>query len=107
MAIFDIFRKPDKTKKMLADLIEHNAYIIQKEEGKERTEAEYLAICLIFDDLMTRPQGQKGHQALMAIVQTDYPKHFNDIITYLGWVTGKLHFKPEFEEAMRKRHARE
>lgn len=106
MAIFDMFRRQDKTKKLLTNLLEHNADIIQREEGKERPEAEYLAICLILDDLMTRPNGQKGHQELMAIVQSDYPRHFNDVITYLGWVTGKLHLKPEFEVAMKKRHER-
>ena len=40
----------DKGRKLLLDLINHNADIIEREESRTRIDAEYLAICMILDD---------------------------------------------------------
>ncbi len=98
------FKPKNKERVMLADLLSHNADIIEKSEGRSRNDAEYLAACLIIDDLSSRPNGQSGYKTMMEILQTDYPQHFNDVITYVAWSTGKLQFKPEFDEALRERH---
>lgn len=101
------FGKPkDDDRKMLLDLLKHNADIIERTEGKSRSEAEYLAFCLIIDDLRKRPNGRAGHQQMMRILESDYPQHLSDVLTYVAWSIGKLHFTPEGEEAMRKRHAK-
>ena len=104
MGVFDFLKKKSNKNKILLDLIAHNASLIQRAEGKAREEAEYLAICLIIDDLGKRPNGREGHQQVMEIVAADFPQHLSDVITYVGWSTGKLHFKPEFEAALRARH---
>jgi hypothetical protein len=88
------------------ELLTYNAEMIEKQEGKSHDEALYLAACLMIDDLSTRPNGKVGYQRLMEILQSDYPQHVNDIITYVGWSTGILHFKPEYEAEMRARHAK-
>lgn len=89
---------------LLADLIEHNADRIAKTEGKDRSEATYLAICLVLDDLMGRANGQTGYQAVMGLLQTRYVQHMNDVITYIAWSTGKITLKPEFDAEMVRRH---
>jgi hypothetical protein len=106
MGLFDFFKPKDNDGAMLADLLRHNADMIQNSEGKSRNEAEYLAACLIIDDLTKRPNGRVGYQQLMTILQNDYPHVLNDVITYVGWSTGKLVFKPEYDAAMRARHAK-
>jgi hypothetical protein len=106
MSFFDFLKPKDDSRKMLTDLLSHNADVIQKTEGKPRGEAEYLASCMIIDDLMKRENGRVGYQQMMEILQNDYPQHLNDVITYVGWSTGKLHFKPEYEAQMRARHAK-
>jgi len=106
MGLFDFLKPKDKSRKMLVELITYNADIIQKQEGKSYDEATYLAACLIIDDLSTRPNGKAGSRQMIEILQSDYPHHFNDVITYVGWLNGKLHFKPEFEAEMRARHAK-
>ena len=88
------------------ELITYNAEIIPKEEGKSYDEAIYLAACLIIDDLSTRSNGQAGYRQMMEILRSDYPQHFNDVITYVGWSSGKLHFKPEFGAETKARHAK-
>ena len=106
MGMFDFLRPKGGKNPLLQDLIKHNADVIQKDEGKSRFEADYLAICLIIDDLSQRPNGRKGYQEMMAILQSEYPQHLNDVITYVGWSTGQLPLKPEYEEALKKRHAK-
>jgi hypothetical protein len=106
MGLFDFLKPKDRNRQMLVELLTHNAEIIEKQEAKSHDEAVYLAACLIIDDLSTRPNGQAGYRQMMEILQSDYPEHFNDVITYVGWTTGKLHFKPEFEAKMRARHAK-
>lgn len=90
---------------MLVDLIEHNADQIVANEGKDRAEATYLAICLVIDDLMSRPNGQSGYQAVMALLQTRYVQNMNDVITYIAWSTGRIALNPEADAEMVRRHS--
>ena len=90
---------------MLVDLIEHNADQIAASEGKDRSEATYLAICLVIDDLMSRQNGQSGYQAVMGLLQTRYVQHMNDVITYIAWSTGRITLNDEADAAMTRRHA--
>ncbi len=60
MGLFDFLRAKNNTTQMLLDLIVYNADIIEKNEGKSRKDAEYLAICMIIDDLSQRPNGREG-----------------------------------------------
>jgi len=102
--MFDRLFKNKKTEKLLIDMIEHNAEHIQTQEGKEHGEAIYLSLCLILDDLQTRPNGRKGYQQVMEIIQARYSNHFNDVITYLAWSSGKIVLKPEHDAGMKRRH---
>jgi hypothetical protein len=94
----------NKDKKMLQDLIDHNADMIEKDERRTRHDAEYLAICLVLDDLAKRPNGIKGHRIIMDMLSNEYSQHHNDVITYLAVSHGKIILKPEAEEVLRKRH---
>ena len=94
----------NKDRKILLDLITHNADMIEKEEGRTREDAEYLSICLVLDDLATRPSGQKGHQIVMDILSNEYLQHRNDVMTYLAVQSGMINLKPEAEEALMRRH---
>lgn len=89
---------------LLADLIAHNADAIRREQHRSRLDAEYLALCMLIDDLSSRPDTDAAYQAVIALLQTDYHEHFSDIVTYVGWSTGQLRLKPEVERALRKRH---
>lgn len=102
---FGLFGKQKDPATMLRELVTFNAKKIQREEGKTRREATYLAICLILDDMASK-KSEKGYKDTMALVQSDYPELDNDVFTYLGWSSGKLIFKPEAEAAMKARHAR-
>jgi len=96
--------KPKKSSaEILREAITFNAEKIRESEGKSSDESLYIAICLFVDDLTAR-KNQKGYQELMRLIQSDYPQQFNDVITYVGWSTGVLKFKPEAEAAMRARH---
>jgi len=106
MGLLDFLKPKDKSRQLLLEAISHNADIIERSEGKERGEAEYLAICLLIDDLSKRPNGRKGYLLVMDILQNEHQARLNDVVTYVGWTTGKLVFKPEFEAAMRERHAK-
>ncbi len=106
MGLFDFLKPRDDTKRMLLDLITHNADLIEKTERRSRGDAEYLAICLIIDDLSKRAGGRAGYQKMMAILQTDYPQHLNEVLLYVGGSIGKLHLTPEAESALRARHAK-
>jgi hypothetical protein len=106
MGLFDFFKPKDKSRQLLLDLISHNVDIIERDEGKSRSEAEYLAICLIIDDLRKRPNGREGYMQVIDILQSEYDSHLNDIMTYVAWSTGKIILKPEGEAAMRARHAK-
>ncbi|GJQ58445.1 MAG: hypothetical protein D8M57_14550 [Candidatus Scalindua sp. AMX11] len=97
-----LFGKKDK--KMLLELVEHNADMIEKDEGRTRTDAEYLSICLVLDDLATRPNGNKGYKIIMDMLQNEYSQHHNDVFTYLAVKSGKIKLKPEADEALMKRH---
>lgn len=105
MGLFDLFKPKDNDKQLLMDLIAHNADMILKNEGRSREDAEYLAICLIIDDLSQRSNGLGGYQKMMSILQSDFPAHFDDVIPYVGWSAGKLHLNPT-EQALRNRHAK-
>jgi len=89
---------------LLLDLIKHNAEIIGKEEQRNRADAEYLAICLVLDDLATRPNGKKGHQSVMNILANEYSQHQVDVMTYLSMKSGVLKLKPEIEQQILDRH---
>jgi hypothetical protein len=106
MGLLDFLKPKDDPKKLLLDSIAYNAELIQSGEGKSREDSEYLAICLLIDDLRKRPNGQAGYKTVMDILQTDYPHQLNDVITYVAWSSGKIVLKPEFEAEMRKRHAK-
>ena len=95
-----------KNDRLLEELILHNTDIIERDEGKTHAEAEYLSICLIIDDLSRRPNGRAGYLEIMKILQTEYPQHFNDVITYVGWSTGQLPLTTEAEVAIKRRHAK-
>jgi hypothetical protein len=60
MGLFDLFKPKDKSRKLLLDMISYNADIIERDEGKPRSEAEYLAICLLIDDMQGRPKRSQG-----------------------------------------------
>ena len=97
----------NKDKKMLYELIEHNADMIEKDEGRTRHDAEYLSICLVLDDLANRPNGAKGYKVIMDMLSNEYSQHHNDVITYLAVSTGKIKLKPEAEEELMKRHKKQ
>ena len=92
-----------KEREMLLRVIQHNADIIEREEKRSRKDAEYLAICLVLDDLATRPNGQNGHKTVMDILSNEYAQHRNDVITYLAVQSGAIKLKPEFEQQMIER----
>ena len=94
----------NKDRKQLIDLIKFNADIIEKPEKRTRHDSEYLAICLLLDDLQTRPNGRKGYLIVMDMLLKEYSQHHSDVITYLGVQTGVFHLTPEAEEQMAKRH---
>jgi hypothetical protein len=106
VGLFDFLKPRDDGRRRLLDLIIHNTDTIEKTEHKRREDAEYLAICLIIDDLSKREKGRAGYQTMMNILQTDYPQHLSDVITYVGWSIGKLHLKPEAEAALMARHSK-
>ena len=56
-----LFKPKDASRQRLLDLLIHNADIIQRNEGKNRSDAEYLAACMIIDDLQKRPDGRPGY----------------------------------------------
>lgn len=92
-------------RKMLIDLIEYNAEHIIKTEGKDKHEATYLSICTALADLSTRPRGSGGFQLITQdLLLNEYKEHHTDVMMYLTWMSGKVIFKPEFEEKMQKRH---
>jgi hypothetical protein len=106
MGLFDLFKRKDKYQQLLIDGISYAAKKIQSTEGKSRDESEYLAICSFIDEIKARPQDHDGLEALMAIIERDYPQHLNDLIAYVGWSSGQVKLEPDAEEAMRKRHAK-
>jgi hypothetical protein len=73
MGLFDFPKPKTDSRKMLVDLLNHNAEMIQMSEGKSRDEAEYLAACLVIDDLSGRANGRVGYQQMMEILKSDYP----------------------------------
>ncbi len=94
----------DKNRKLLLEMIEHNADIIERDEKRSRVDAEYLSICLVLDDLSSRPNGKVGHQAVMDILTKEYSQHHNDVMTYLAVESGMIKLKPEAEEQLIERH---
>jgi hypothetical protein len=106
MGLFDLFKPKDKSRRLLLDSIAHNAEIIERDEGKSRSEAEYLAICRIIDDLRRRPNGREGYPKVMDILKNEHQRHLNEVVTYVAWATGQFAFKPEFDALMRARHSK-
>lgn len=104
MGLFDFMKPKRDGDAILIDLIEHNADRIVEAEGKDRKEAIYLAICMVFDDLSNRPNGQEGQQAVMHVLQDRYPDQFNEVITYIAWSTRQIVIKPEYEAELIARH---
>jgi hypothetical protein len=107
MGLFDFFKPKDDSRELLLGMVTHNAHVIQKDEGKIRSEAEYLALCLVYDDLRKRPNGRAGYQTLVGILKDKYPQHLSDVVYYVAWTTGKIHLKPDAEAEMQKRHSKE
>ncbi|MFZ1989934.1 MAG: hypothetical protein WAW96_09200 [Alphaproteobacteria bacterium] len=106
MGLLDILKLGDRDRQMLAEHIDYNAGIIQKNEGKSRKDAEYLAICLVLDDLQSRPNGKPGYLKVMSLLKGPLHEHLNDVMTYLMWSNGRIHLKPDAEAALRARHAK-
>ena len=94
----------ERHKTLLLDLIAHNADAIRRNRGRSREDSEYLALCMVLDDLRHRPDGDAAYQAVLSLLQSDFRDHFSDVITYVGWSTGQLRLKPAMEKALRKRH---
>ena len=67
MGLFGFLKSKNNSKELLLNLLSHNADMIQKSEGKSCNDAEYLAICLIIDDLQKRPNGRAGYRTMMNI----------------------------------------
>ena len=104
MGLFGFGKPKQDGDRLLIDVIEHNADRIVQSEGKPRSEGIYLAVCLVYDDLSKRPNGQAGRQALMRILQSRYPEQINDVVTYVAWSSGQIALKPEFEAELIARH---
>lgn len=79
----------NKDRRLLLELIEHNADMIEINEKRTRADAEYLALCSVLNDLATRPNGQEGHKLVMDILLNEYSQHHNDVITYLAVIHEK------------------
>jgi hypothetical protein len=102
MGFFDFLKpKPNnETYSILVDLIENNADQIVLKEGKPRSEAIYLSICMAYEDLRTRPNGHEGRKALMKLVEDRYRAAHNDVMTYIAGTRGRIELKPEYEVAL-------
>ncbi|KRA70690.1 hypothetical protein ASD78_17805 [Lysobacter sp. Root667] len=94
----------DKGRATLLDLIMHNADVIERSEGRTRKDAEYLAICLVLDDLAQRENGQEGHKKVMEILKSEFSEHQSDVMVYLAYTRMDLPLKPEAETAFQARH---
>ncbi len=101
-ALFGVANNKDR--KLLLGMIQHNAEIIERDEKRSRFDAEYLAICLVLDDLAIRPNGQSGHKIVMDMLLNEYAQHHNDVMTYLAVKNGMIKLKPEFEQKLMERH---
>jgi hypothetical protein len=106
MGLFDLFKSKDKSQQTLMDGISSNATRIQNIEGKSRDESEYLAICSLIDEIRKPPLDQDRFEALMTIVEKDYPQLVNELIAYVGWSSGQVKLEPQADQAMRKRHGK-
>ena len=91
-------------REFLYDLIAHNADRIETMEKKSRIDAEYLALCLVLDDLTQRPSGANGYRLVMDILFNEYSKHQNDVLTYLAVRYEGVKLKPEYEKKLWDRH---
>ena len=94
----------EQHKTLLLDLIGHNADAIRRERRCSEKDSEYLALCMLLDDLRHRPDSDDAYQAVLALLQSDFSAHFSDVITYVGWSTGQLRLKPDDEKALKRRH---
>lgn len=94
----------DKSRNLLFETIKHNADVIERDENRTRADAEYLAICLVLDDLAARPNGQSGHRVVMDILLKEYSQHHVDVMTYLAMNSGKVKLRPEVEQEIIERH---
>ena len=106
MGLFDFLKPKNKTEQIMIESIRNNADLIQKSEGKGRSEAEYLSICTLLDDLRSRVRGDEGRKLVMVIVARDYPYLLDDVVRYSEWARGKLKLSPDDEAAMEKRRPR-
>lgn len=96
-------RGDDDRRSILRDGIETTAEVIERDEGRSRQDAVFLAIVTLLDDLKVKPNGQDGARLTVDLVRTEYPDHFNDVLMYLGWRDGMLHLKPEVEAKLIER----
>lgn len=90
-------------KKVLCKLIEDKAERMVENEEKPQREAEYLAICMVLDDLASNSDRQK-HKLVVDMVKEEYPQHYVDVMTYLAIKSGKITLQPEVEEVFMHRH---
>lgn len=91
-------------RRSMLDLIRQNADRIQHTEGRTRKDAEYLAICVLVDDLATRPNGATGHRLVMDILTKEYHEHHNEVLTYIAIKSGVIKLKPDAEQRWIERH---
>jgi hypothetical protein len=74
----------DKGKEMLRDIIEYVADIIEQDESKSRTEAEFQSICMLLDDLYKRVHGNTDRLKVMDMIKDEYSHHHDDVLDYLA-----------------------
>jgi hypothetical protein len=97
MGFFDFLKsKPDpRTSLILVDLIENNADQIVLKEGKPRSEAIYLSICMVYENLRTRPNGREERKALIKLLEDRYCAARDDVMTNIARTRGMIELKPE------------
>lgn len=105
MGLFNNFFQKNDERQMLLDSIKFNTERISQSEGRNRKDAEYLAICTLLNDLSSRTNGQSGWKLAMDILQKEFNEHHTDVLMFLTWKSGKYSFKEEAEKEIINRHA--
>ena len=94
----------NKARSIFLESIQHNTDIIERDENRTRNDAEYLAICIVLDDLAGRTNGQAGYRLVMDMLSKKYSQHQMDVVTYLAAKSGQIVLKPEAEQRLIERH---
>lgn len=96
--------KVNDDRRFMLDMIRQNADRIQQTERRTRKDAEYLAICVLLDDLASRQHGAQGRRVVMDILTKEHHEHHNDVLTYLAINSGAIKLKPDAEQKWIERH---